>query len=94
MDKKGGRFQISAAADGVGHNQVYWPSTNLLVTRFLLGDGIAELEDFMPVVLPRDYFPLARDLGTIPRGAPNRFNSEGLSESNTPHCGGVVRSAR
>jgi len=53
-DKKGGRFQISAGADGVRHKQFYWPSTNVLVTRFLLGDGIAELEDFMPVGLPSD----------------------------------------
>jgi len=53
-DKKGGRFQISAGADGVRHKQVYWPSTNVLVTRFLLSDGIAELEDFMPVGLPSD----------------------------------------
>jgi GH15 family glucan-1,4-alpha-glucosidase len=53
-DKKGGRFQISAGADGVRHKQVYWPSTNVLVTRFFLGDGIAELEDFMPVGLPSD----------------------------------------
>jgi GH15 family glucan-1,4-alpha-glucosidase len=53
-DKKGGRFQISADADGVRHKQFYWPSTNVLVTRFLLPDGIAELEDFMPVGLPSD----------------------------------------
>jgi GH15 family glucan-1,4-alpha-glucosidase len=53
-DKKGGRFQISAESDGVRHKQVYWPSTNVLVTRFLLADGIAELEDFMPVGLPSD----------------------------------------
>ena len=53
-DKKGGCFQISAGADGVRHKQFYWPSTNVLVTRFLLADGIAELEDFMPVGLPSD----------------------------------------
>jgi len=53
-DKKGGRFQISADAHGVRHKQFYWPSTNVLVTRFLLADGIAELEDFMPVGLPSD----------------------------------------
>ena len=50
-DKKGGRFQISADSDGVRHKQFYWPSTNVLVTRFLMADGIAELEDFMPVGL-------------------------------------------
>jgi GH15 family glucan-1,4-alpha-glucosidase len=53
-DEKGGRFQISADTDGVRHKQFYWPSTNVLVTRFLLTDGIAELEDFMPVGLPSD----------------------------------------
>ena len=53
-DKKGGRFQISAGAEGVRHKQVYWPSTNVLVTRFLLGAGIAELEDSMPMGLHSD----------------------------------------
>ena len=36
------------------HKQFYWPSTNVLVTRFLLKHGIVELEDFMPVGLPSD----------------------------------------
>ena len=53
-EKKGGRFQISADAKGVRRKQFYWPSTNVLVTRFLLTDGIVELEDFMPVGLPSD----------------------------------------
>jgi GH15 family glucan-1,4-alpha-glucosidase len=53
-DKKGGCFRISADSDSVRHKQFYWPSTNVLVTRFLMADGIAELEDFMPVGLPSD----------------------------------------
>lgn len=53
-DNNGGYFQISAASEGGRHKQFYWPSTNVLVTRFLLTDGIAELEDFMPVGLPSD----------------------------------------
>src|SRR6516164_7140084 len=53
-DDKGGRFQICPVGDEVRHKQFYWPSTNILVTRFLLADGIAELEDFMPVGLPAD----------------------------------------
>jgi GH15 family glucan-1,4-alpha-glucosidase len=53
-DEKGGRFRISADADGVRHKQFYWPSTNVLVTRFLLADGIAELEDFMPLGAPAE----------------------------------------
>jgi Domain of unknown function (DUF5911) len=51
-DKKGGRFQISAGADGVRHKQVYWPSTNVLITRFLLGNGIAERETSCRWVYP------------------------------------------
>src|SRR5712672_2296704 len=39
-DKRGGRFQISVEADGVRHKQFYWPSTNVLVTRFLLTSRI------------------------------------------------------
>jgi GH15 family glucan-1,4-alpha-glucosidase len=53
-DKNGGRFQISPIADRVRHKQFYWPSTNILVTRFLHDDGIAELEDFMPAGLPSE----------------------------------------
>jgi GH15 family glucan-1,4-alpha-glucosidase len=51
-DNKGGRFQIRPVADGVRHKQFYWPSTNILITRFSFEDGIAEVEDFMPVGLP------------------------------------------
>src|SRR2546427_4193735 len=70
-DKKGGRFQISAEANGVRHKQFYWPSTNVLVTRFLLAEGIAELEDFMPAGLPSDspaYHHLYRRIRCV-RGA-------------------------
>ena len=48
-DAKGGRFQIAPIADQVRRKQFYWPSTNILVTRFSHEDGIAEIEDFMPV---------------------------------------------
>src|SRR4051812_30784884 len=51
-DAKGGRFRIAPVAERVKSRQFYWPSTNILVTRFLHEDGIAELEDFMPVGLP------------------------------------------
>ncbi len=53
-DGKGGRFQISPIADDMRCKQFYWPSTNILVTRFAHADGIAELEDFMPAGLPSD----------------------------------------
>ena len=53
-DTKGGRFQIAPVAEKLKSRQFYWPSTNILVTRFLHEDGIAELQDFMPVGLPPD----------------------------------------
>ncbi len=47
---KGGRFRIAPAAHGaLRQKQHYWPETNVLITRFLHPDGIAEVEDYMPV---------------------------------------------
>jgi GH15 family glucan-1,4-alpha-glucosidase len=46
---KGGRFRIAPAAAGeLRRKQYYWPETNVLITRFLHPDGIAEVEDYMP----------------------------------------------
>ncbi|MCU1312134.1 MAG: glycoside hydrolase, family 15, partial [Candidatus Angelobacter sp.] len=53
-DNKGGRFQICPIGDHVRQKQFYWPSTNILITRFSLPDGVAELEDFIPAGLPSD----------------------------------------
>ncbi len=49
---KGGYFQIEPAFDqtmSVGHRQMYLPETNVLITRFLTVDGVAEITDFMPI---------------------------------------------
>src|SRR5689334_22019582 len=51
-DEKGGRFKIAPIAEELKSRQFYWPATNILVTRFFHADGIAELQDFMPVGLP------------------------------------------
>lgn len=48
-DEKGGRFQIAAQAGNVTHKQLYWPDTNVLITRFLCPDGVGQLIDIMPV---------------------------------------------
>ncbi len=48
-DHKGGRFQIEPTCKNVTYRQLYWPDTNILVTRFLSPEGVAELVDFMPV---------------------------------------------
>ena len=54
-DAKGGRFRISPAHGGDGANckQVYLPDTNVLITRFLLAEGVVEVIDYMPVGLRR-----------------------------------------
>ena len=48
-DKKGGQFKIAPPPVGVTHKQMYWPETNVLVTRFLSADGVGEVIDFMPL---------------------------------------------
>lgn len=48
-DEIGGRFMISPAEEYLRSKQFYWPDTNVLVTRFLCDDGVAELTDYMPV---------------------------------------------
>jgi GH15 family glucan-1,4-alpha-glucosidase len=46
--KKGGRFKI--APDGATrHKQMYFPDTNVLLTRFVSPGGVGEVVDFMPV---------------------------------------------
>ncbi len=47
-DQKGGRFQIAATELGT-QKQLYFPDTNVLITRFFNPDGVGEVVDFMPV---------------------------------------------
>ncbi len=49
-NKRGGHFLVRPSApDGITYKQFYWPETNVLVTRFLSSDGVAEVLDFMPL---------------------------------------------
>jgi GH15 family glucan-1,4-alpha-glucosidase len=52
-DNKGGRFRITPAEDDVIVKQLYWPDTNVLITRFLAGDGVGEIIDYMPMARRR-----------------------------------------
>jgi GH15 family glucan-1,4-alpha-glucosidase len=51
-DDKGGRFEIAATQETVSAKQLYWPDTNVLITRFYSANGVGEIEDFMPAGLP------------------------------------------
>src|SRR5207248_11472622 len=47
--ERGGCFQIAPILEGAVRKQLYLPDTNVLLTRFLGADGLAEVSDFMPV---------------------------------------------
>src|SRR5918996_4631027 len=50
LDKeKGGYWHIAPAEPGWTSKQLYFPDTNVLVTRFLTPHGVGEVLDFMPV---------------------------------------------
>jgi GH15 family glucan-1,4-alpha-glucosidase len=48
----GGRFRISPVESGENRKQLYWPDTNVLITRFFTPDGVGEITDYMPVGVP------------------------------------------
>jgi len=52
-EERGGHFLIEPVVEGGVSNfttkQLYFPDTNVLITRFLSEDGVGELTDFMPI---------------------------------------------
>jgi GH15 family glucan-1,4-alpha-glucosidase len=48
-DERGGRFQIQPQLKEKRVRQLYLPDTNILLTRFLAEEGVAELTDYMPI---------------------------------------------
>ncbi|MEQ1860077.1 MAG: glycoside hydrolase family 15 protein [Chthoniobacteraceae bacterium] len=47
--ERGGHFSITPQHEDVKHKQLYLPDSNILLTRFLTPNGVAEISDFMPV---------------------------------------------
>jgi GH15 family glucan-1,4-alpha-glucosidase len=47
--RRGGSYRIAPSCEVLNTRQLYLPDTNVLITRFLTGDGVGEVEDFMPV---------------------------------------------
>jgi GH15 family glucan-1,4-alpha-glucosidase len=47
--KRGGFYRIAPASDGWTPKQLYFPDTNVLITRFLTREGVGEVQDFMPI---------------------------------------------
>ena len=48
-EKRGGAFTIAPTFEIARTRQMYLPETNVLLTRFMSGDAVCELVDFMPV---------------------------------------------
>ena len=48
-DERGGCFQIQPQLQKRRVRQLYLPDTNILLTRFLAEEGVAELTDYMPI---------------------------------------------
>src|SRR5262249_7830772 len=47
--EKGGFFRIQPADNKARYQQLYYPDTNVLLTRMVTSDGFAEITDFMPI---------------------------------------------
>ena len=48
-DERGGHYRIQPVEPGWTTKQLYFPDTNVLITRFLAPSGVGEVIDFMPV---------------------------------------------
>jgi GH15 family glucan-1,4-alpha-glucosidase len=46
---RGGHYRIAPAHTGARTKQLYFPDTNVLITRSLDPDGVCEVQDFMPI---------------------------------------------
>ncbi len=46
---RGGRFSLKPSIGNWTSKQLYFPDTNVLITRFLSAEGVGEVEDFMPI---------------------------------------------
>ena len=52
--ERGGHWRIAPSRAGWKSKQLYFPDTNVLLTRFLSEEGVAEVQDFMPVKGPHE----------------------------------------
>ena len=63
--EKGGRFAITPELTHARHKQLYMPDTNILLTRFLSDQGVAEISDFMPIHVEQHSTRLVRRVKTV-----------------------------
>ena len=51
---EGGAWTLEPVDGATRTNQFYFPDSNILVTRFLTEEGVAEVHDFMPLLKAHD----------------------------------------
>ena len=56
-EENGGRFRICPTWGEIRQKQLYLPDTNILLTRFLAEEGVAEISDYMPVGMDGERAP-------------------------------------
>jgi GH15 family glucan-1,4-alpha-glucosidase len=61
-EQRGGHFQIAPVDAVTARKQLYFPDTNVLITRFLSPDGVGELTDFMHPGASGQYSLLRRSI--------------------------------
>ncbi len=54
-DQKGGRFELAPLTHNARRKQLYLLDSNILLSRFLSPEGVAEISDFMPIALEEDH---------------------------------------
>ncbi len=62
---RGGRFLLAPVLANANHAQLYLPDTNVLLTRFLSAEGVAEVSDFMPLADEREAQAVIRRAKTV-----------------------------
>jgi GH15 family glucan-1,4-alpha-glucosidase len=87
--ERGGRFDLAPALNGARHRQLYLPDTNVLLTRFLSADGVAEVSDFMAIGGPDGEQRLVRRVKAV-RGS-IRFGMRCAPRFDYGRCGHDLR---
>ena len=63
--EKGGYFSLAPVLEDAHQKQLYIPDTNILLSRFLSEEGVAEVSDFMPVEATEQAHNLIRRAKTV-----------------------------
>ncbi|MEZ4404958.1 MAG: glycoside hydrolase family 15 protein [Polyangiales bacterium] len=64
-DERGGSFKLAPVLDDSRVRQMYLPDTNVLFTRFKSAEGVAEVNDFMPIEDGQTTHELVRRAKTV-----------------------------